>query len=130
MPEITCKMDSAIAGGLCARAGELAASELAGVRTRGRRTRVFALATQTSERLMNLSDFSRLLSATITRANLAIWEFSIAARTVLRKENIVLGITTRLALSAMLVVSLLPYGILPLPLSYRKQKCSLPSTYR
>jgi hypothetical protein len=123
-------MDSAIAGGLCARAGELA-----GVRTRWRQNSLaselafFSLATQTSERLMNLSDFSRLLSATITRANLAIWEFSIAARTVLRKENIVLGITTRLALSAMLVVSLLPYGILPLPLSYWKQKCSLPSTY-
>ena len=73
---------------------------------------------------MNFSDFSRLLSATITRANLAIWEFSIAARTVLRKENIVLGITTRLALSAMLVVSLLPYGILPLPLSYWHQNAA------
>ena len=75
-------MDSAIAGGLSARGQENSrASELAGVR------RVFSLATQTSERLMNFSDFSRLLSATITRANLAIWEFSIAARTVLRKEK-------------------------------------------
>ena len=76
-------MDSAIAGGLSVRGQENSrASELAGVRTR-----VFSLATQTSERLMNFSDFSRLLSATITRANLAIWEFSIAARSVLRKET-------------------------------------------
>ena len=66
---------------------------LEGRRTRGRQNSLaselafFSLATQTSERLVNLSDFSRLLSATITRANLAIWEFSIAARTVLRKEK-------------------------------------------
>ena len=78
---------------------------------------------------MNFPDFSRLLSATITRANLAIWEFSIAARTVLRKENIVLGIpTARHSLQCLSFRYCLTKSCRSL-LSYWHQKRSPPSTH-
>jgi hypothetical protein len=65
---------------------------------------------------MNFSDFSCLLSATITRADLAIWVlYRSKDRSPQRKHRS--GNNHRPALSAMFVVSLLPYGILPLPLS-------------